>query len=69
MGLAWNRSRTHTNHKRGSATTSDGHPQVADQEFYADQYFFDHWDAAVPGKPGDDWANPGAQSVPRYEKK
>ena len=67
MGLRWDRDTTHTNHKRSSNRTSGGHPQLPDQEFFADQYAFDRWNLVDPGNPDMDWANPGAQSDPEYE--
>ncbi len=65
MGLNWNGSQTHPNHARGQNQTQDGHPQVPDQEFYADQYAFDRWGQVDPGNRDKDWANPGAQSQPK----
>jgi len=68
LGLYWNDSRTHKNHARSKPETNDGKKTLPDQEFYADQYAFDRWNLIDPGKPKKDWANPGAQSTPKFEK-
>jgi hypothetical protein len=67
MGLRWDSDTTHHNHARSGNRTSSGHPQLPDQEFFADQYAFDNWKKVDPGNPDKDWANPGAQSEPEYE--
>ena len=67
IGTSWQHIGTHSNHARGSRTSASGLPQIPDQEFFADQHVFDNWNLVAPGQPERDWANPGAQTTPRYQ--
>jgi hypothetical protein len=68
VGTSWQKDLSHPKHERGKTFSSDGKKQIPDQEFWADQYMFDNFKKVIPGNPGADWANPGAQSTPPYKK-
>ena len=68
IGTWWKNKQTHIKHARGDTISASGLPQCPDQEFWADQYMFDRYNLVEPGKPDKDWANPGAQTDPKYKK-